>query len=170
MILLGIGDDSTHSDVRSPTSTSTEVRSPTSTSTEVRSPTSTSTEVRSPTSTSTDAYTQGNVTVTGGAGAGATTSVTIYALPPVLAARADEFAHRVRSAGAAQRMTDMIQATGSPRVPGVMPDLMRATGASRPSSPIPGVMHSMHGPSWIAGCALGGLALAIGIGALHARR
>ena len=47
--------------------TSTEVRSPTSTSTEVRSPTETST------STSTDAYTAGNVTVTGGAGAGATT-------------------------------------------------------------------------------------------------
>lgn len=50
-----------------PGGTSTEVRSPTSTSTEVRSPTETST------STSTDAYTAGNVTVTGGAGAGATT-------------------------------------------------------------------------------------------------
>lgn len=48
-----------------------------STSTEVRSPTSTSTEVRSPTSTSTQAHTSDNVTVTGGAGAGATTSVTI---------------------------------------------------------------------------------------------
>jgi hypothetical protein len=47
--------------------TSTDVRSPTSTSTEVRSPTETST------STSTDAYTAGNVTVTGGAGAGSTT-------------------------------------------------------------------------------------------------
>jgi hypothetical protein len=59
-----------------------EVRSPTSTSTEVRSPTSTSTEVRSPTSTSTEAYTQGNftVTVTGGAGAGAT-NVSIEAPP-----------------------------------------------------------------------------------------
>jgi hypothetical protein len=47
------------------------------TSTDVRSPTST--EVRSPTKTSTEAYTQGNftATVTGGAGAGATTSVTI---------------------------------------------------------------------------------------------
>jgi hypothetical protein len=68
---------STSTGVRSPTSTRTEVRSPTSTRTEVRSPTST--EVRSPTrtSTSTEAYTAGNVTVTGGAGAGATTSVTI---------------------------------------------------------------------------------------------
>lgn len=62
---------------------STEVRSPTSTSTEVRSPTSTSTEVRSPTSTSTEAYTQGNftATVTGGAGAGANTTVHIHAPP-----------------------------------------------------------------------------------------
>ena len=49
-----------------------------STATEVRSPTSTYTEVRSPTSTSTDAYTAGNVTVTGGAGAGANTTVNIY--------------------------------------------------------------------------------------------
>jgi hypothetical protein len=68
------------SDVRSPTST--EVRSPTST--EVRSPTSTSTEVRSPTSTSTEAYTADNftATVTGGAGAGANTTVNIYVQPP----------------------------------------------------------------------------------------
>ena len=52
---------------------------PGGTSTEVRSPTSTSTEVRSPTktSTSTDATTTGNITVTGGAGAGATT-VTVH--------------------------------------------------------------------------------------------
>ena len=61
--------------------TSTEVRSPTRTrtATEVRSPTSTSTEVRSPTNTSTEAYTADNftATVTGGAGAGATT-VNIY--------------------------------------------------------------------------------------------
>ena len=42
--------------------------------------TSTSTEVRSPTSTSTWAYTAGNVTVTGGAGDGATT-VNIYTQP-----------------------------------------------------------------------------------------
>jgi hypothetical protein len=65
-------------------STSTDVRSPTSTRTEVRSPTSTSTEVRSPTSTSTEAYTQGNftATVTGGAGAGANTTVTIC--PPAM--------------------------------------------------------------------------------------
>lgn len=44
---------------------------------DVRSPTSTRTEVRSPTSTdtSTDAYTAGNITVTGGAGAGATTVI-----------------------------------------------------------------------------------------------
>jgi hypothetical protein len=79
---------STSSDVRSPTRTSSEVRSPTSTSTEVRSPTSTSTEVRSPTNTSTEAYTAGNftATVTGGAGAGANTTVHIYpasqAFPP----------------------------------------------------------------------------------------
>ena len=72
----------TSTEVRSPTSTrtATEVRSPTSTSTEVRSPTSTSTEVRSPTNTSTEAYTADNftATVTGGAGAGATTTVNIY--------------------------------------------------------------------------------------------
>ena len=47
--------------------------SSTSTSTDAHSPTSTSTEVRSPTSTSTEAHTSGNVTVTGGAGAGSTT-------------------------------------------------------------------------------------------------
>ena len=46
--------------------------------------TRTATEVRSPTktSTSTDAYTSGNVTVTGGAGRGATTSVKIYQKKP----------------------------------------------------------------------------------------
>ena len=62
------------SSVKSPTSS--DVRSPTST--DVRSPTRTSTDVRSPTrtATSTDAYTSGNVTVTGGAGKGAT-NVTI---------------------------------------------------------------------------------------------
>jgi hypothetical protein len=74
----GTGDDSS---VRSPTSTRTEVRSPTSTRTEVRSPTRTATEVRSPTrtSTETEATTKGNftATVTGGAGAGACTTVTI---------------------------------------------------------------------------------------------
>jgi len=61
-----------------------DVRSPTSTRTEVRSPTSTRTEVRSPTSTSTEAYTRGNFTstVTGGAGAGATT-VHIHASPAI---------------------------------------------------------------------------------------
>lgn len=58
------------------------VRSPTSTRTEVRSPTSTATEVRSPTSTATDAYTAGNVTVTGGAGRGATTRVSIIQSKP----------------------------------------------------------------------------------------
>lgn len=49
----------------------------TSGNSDVRSPTST--DVRSPTrtATSTDAYTSGNVTVTGGAGSGATTTVTI---------------------------------------------------------------------------------------------
>lgn len=65
---------SSDSSVRSPTRTRTEVRSPTSTSTDVRSPTSTSTE--------TDAYTAGNVTVTGGAGEGATTTVTIRGSKP----------------------------------------------------------------------------------------
>lgn len=46
----------------------------------VRSPTSTSSDVRSPTSTktATHAYTSGNVTVTGGAGAGANTRVVIH--------------------------------------------------------------------------------------------
>lgn len=49
---------------------------------DVRSPTSTRTEVRSPTSTetSTDAYTAGNVTVTGGAGEG-DTIVHIHSVP-----------------------------------------------------------------------------------------
>lgn len=65
------GASSGDSDVRSPTST--EVRSPTSTRTEVRSPTSTET--------STDAYTSGNITVTGGAGDGANTTVHIHAAP-----------------------------------------------------------------------------------------
>lgn len=71
-----VGKDA-DSSVKSPTSS--EVTSPTRTSTEVTSPTRTSTEVRSPTrtATSTDAYTSGNITVTGGAGDGATTTVTI---------------------------------------------------------------------------------------------
>lgn len=64
-------------EVKPTLSTATGTGNNSSTSTEVKSPTSTSTEVRSPTSTSTQAYTAGNVTVTGGAGAGATTSVTI---------------------------------------------------------------------------------------------
>ncbi len=133
------------SDVRSPTSTATEVRSPTSTATEVRSPTSTSTEVRSPTSTSTDAYTQGNITVTGGAGAGAT-SVTIYAPPPMQPKRADEEAHLIRSRGAADRMPIMIQATGAPRPEMLMPAIMAATSAPRPPSPIPGMMTLVDAP------------------------
>lgn len=95
------------SDVRSPTSTSTEVRSPTSTSTEVRSPTSTSTEVRSPTSTSTDAYTAGNVTVTGGAGAGAYTNVNIYG-PPKPRTPASRLEHARWRAG---RLAPAIRAT-----------------------------------------------------------
>jgi hypothetical protein len=53
-------------------STSSDVRSPTSTKTEVRSPTETST------STSTDAYTAGNITITGGAGKGAYTQVDVH--------------------------------------------------------------------------------------------
>lgn len=119
-----LGDNS---DVRSPTRTSTEVRSPTSTSTEVRSPTSTSTEVRSPTSTSTDAYTQGNITVTGGAGAGAT-NVNIYRLPVGAVPRVDALQYMVRSTGVSNRMREMIHATSAPRVPGVMPAVMEATG------------------------------------------
>lgn len=126
---------STSTEVRSPTSTSTEVRSPTSTSTEVRSPTSTSTEVRSPTSTSTDAYTQGNVTVTGGAGAGATT-VYIGCAPEQLMARADKASNEERSKGSATRIEKMIKETSASRVPGVMPDLMTSTSSPR----VPGVM------------------------------
>ena len=133
MIALSLGDNS---DVRSPTRTSSDVRSPTSTSTEVRSPTSTSTEVRSPTSTSTDAYTQGNVTVTGGAGAGAYTTVNIYRLPSGAVPRVDAAQYMVRSGGVANRIRDMIDATGAPRVPGVMPDLMTATDAPRAQAPV----------------------------------
>jgi hypothetical protein len=113
---------------RPPTSTS-DIRSPTSTSTEVRSPTSTSTEVRSPTSTSTDAYTSGNVTVTGGAGRGATTSVKIYTSPKSdkEARRADSKSNEYRSRGSQNRMTDMIEATMAPRAPAPMPAIMSAT-------------------------------------------
>ena len=77
----GCGDNSMNQNPRRRRNNSTgDVSSPTRTATEVRSPTRTATEVRSPTktSTSTDAYTAGNVTVTGGAGAGATTSVHIH--------------------------------------------------------------------------------------------
>jgi hypothetical protein len=56
-------------------STDSSVRSPTSTSSDVRSPT------RTRTATSTDAYTAGNITVTGGAGAGKT-SVVIHQRKP----------------------------------------------------------------------------------------
>jgi hypothetical protein len=59
-------------DVASPTSTSADVSSPTSTSADVSSPTSTKT--------ATDAYTSRNLTVTGGAGAGAT-NVAVYHQP-----------------------------------------------------------------------------------------
>lgn len=74
LTLLGIANSvapGSDSSVRSPTSTTSDVRSPTRTSTEVRSPTRTSTE--------TEAHTTGNftATVTGGAGAGANTTVTI---------------------------------------------------------------------------------------------
>lgn len=101
-----------------PYSSSSDVRSPTSTSTEVTSPTSTSTEVRSPTSTSTDAYTQGNVTVTGGAGAGATTSVFIGCFPEQLVKRADDASNIIRSKGSAERIDLLMKDTGAPRVPG----------------------------------------------------
>ena len=149
----------TSTEVRSPTSTSTEVRSPTSTSTEVRSPTSTSTEVRSPTSTSTDAYTQGNVTVTGGAGAGAT--FVYIGVPPISQpVRSDAETDKIRSVGSAYRMTKMIKATGAPRVkavnpalmyatgqprvPGTMPPMIEATGAPRPLNPIPSMMKAVN--------------------------
>ena len=67
---------------RSPFARIHDRRNPTGDSS-VRSPTSTSTEVRSPTRTATrtEAYTDGNVTVTGGAGRGANTDVTIYSSP-----------------------------------------------------------------------------------------
>jgi hypothetical protein len=61
-----------------PGGSSSDVRSPTYTSSDVRSPTSTSSDVRSPTSTRTDARTRGNITVTGGAGRGAYTTVNVY--------------------------------------------------------------------------------------------
>jgi hypothetical protein len=114
--------------------------------------------VRSPTSTSTDAYTQGNVTVTGGAGDGAT-SVTIYMMPNDQPIRADAETDKIRSSGSATRMTEMIKATGAPRVkavnpalmvatggprvPGTMPPMIEATGASRPKNPIPQMMRSV---------------------------
>jgi hypothetical protein len=122
-----------------------DVRSPTSTSTEVRSPTSTSTEVRSPTSTSTDAYTQGNVTVTGGAGAGATT-VYIGCFPPQSEVRADKESNMERSKGSSLRMEKMIHATSAPRVPGVMPALMDSTSAPRPKMLIHELMMSTDSP------------------------
>ena len=114
----GSGDPSPKLGARSPTSTS-----------DVRSPTSTSTEVRSPTSTSTDAYTSGNVTVTGGAGAGATTSVKIYPSPKTAkeSPRADKRANEYRSRGSQKRMTAMIRATMAPRAPSPMPAIMHAT-------------------------------------------
>lgn len=127
---------STSTEVRSPTSTSTEVRSPTSTSTEVRSPTSTSTEVRSPTSTSTDAYTRGNITVTGGAGAGATSVHVTQVLPagyperPGQAAGRSQqlFAREQGRAATAPRPTGMPAAlkfnADAPR-PGGMPAALR---------------------------------------------
>jgi hypothetical protein len=135
---------STSTEVRSPTSTSTEVRSPTSTSTEVRSPTSTSTEVRSPTSTSTDAYTQGNVTVTGGAGAGATT-VYIGCAPEQLLSRADKDSNEERSKGSSTRMERMIKETSASRVPGVMPDLMTSTSGERVPGVMPDLMQATSG-------------------------
>lgn len=135
---------SSPTDVRSPTSTSTEVRSPTSTSTEVRSPTSTSTEVRSPTSTSTDAYTQGNVTVTGGAGAGATT-VHIHGSAQPESRRVDEAANYERSVGSAGRATALMHQTGAPR-PAPVRSTMVADGSPRASSPIPLMMAAASSP------------------------
>jgi hypothetical protein len=86
--------------------------------------------VRSPTSTSTDAYTSGNITVTGGAGAGATT-VKIY--PSAKSGgkdtrRADKKSNEYRSRGSQKRMTNMIKATMAPRTPAPMPAIMSATG------------------------------------------
>lgn len=162
-MIVAFGDTS---DVRSPTSTSTEVRSPTSTSTEVRSPTSTSTEVRSPTSTSTDAYTQGNVTVTGGAGAGAT-NVNIYRLPQGAVPRVDSAQYMVRSTGAADRIREMIRATGAPRVPGVMPAVMQATGDPRAQAPVYNIMQSRHKMASIGAGVITVAAIVVGIGMLH---
>jgi hypothetical protein len=114
------------------TSTSSDVRSPTRTSTEVRSPTSTSTEVRSPTNTSTEAYTADNftATVTGGAGAGATTTVNIY---PIYLNRAPRSAdgvaafpsHEVQPPQTMQNMLHEVMATPPPT--GVIRDMMNET-------------------------------------------
>lgn len=118
------------------------MRSPTSTSTEVRSPTSTSTEVRSPTSTSTDAYTQGNVTVTGGVGAGATT-VYIGCAPEQLDVRADKESNKERSKGSSSRMERMIKETSATRPKMLINNLMKSTSASRPKIPIKQMMNSV---------------------------
>lgn len=79
---------------------------------DVSSPTSTSSEVRSPTSTSTDANTRGNftATVTGGAGAGATT-VSIYATP-LPANRMNDTGGNVQNALAAARRLGALKAAG----------------------------------------------------------
>jgi hypothetical protein len=74
----------------------------------VRSPTRTATEVRSPTKTSTQAHTADNVTVTGGAGAGANTTVNIHnsAKPEKKGKNKEETPHQV-----AQKESDTAKAT-----------------------------------------------------------
>lgn len=105
------GATSGNSDVRSPTST--EVRSPTST--DVRSPTSTET--------STDAYTSGNITVTGGAGAG-NTEVHIHVPTP-------EYERLPSGQGRKKHMPSAITQPG-PNEPD-MPSAITQSGPNEPS-------------------------------------
>jgi hypothetical protein len=135
-----LNDPPPTSEVQSPTHTATEVRSPTSTSTEVRSPTSTSTEVRSPTSTSTEAYTQGNmtVTVTGGAGAGAT-SVEIHA-PPL---NRQNTAHSKGAPKTAQENTNI----NAPRPKNPTAQENTSVNAPRPSGPTAQGNASVNAPT-----------------------
>ena len=76
------------------------------------------------------------MTVTGGAGAGATT-VYIGCAPEQLDVRADKVSNEERSRGSAVRMEKMIKETSAQRVPGVMPGLMTATSSGER---VPGVM------------------------------
>ena len=166
----------TSTDVRSPTSTrtATEVRSPTSTSTEVRSPTSTSTEVRSPTNTSTEAYTADNftATVTGGAGAGANTTVNIYNFnrkprnedptfpshevqpPDTIKAMLQEVMSTPPPTGVIRGMLQEVMSDPAPR--GVAQGLMRETMGVGLSGPYSGPMNLSHGGRRMTGFGLTG--------------